>query len=98
MVAGGASAEVLARDPYMAVNLGEAYRHFKTIAAWGEGTEVLDGVGLPADAPGVVVSTKPSRLFIQESHRGHRLASPLGAHAGRRSLMGGDGPRVDALR
>ena len=65
VVAGGASAEVLAQDPYMAVNLGEAYRHYKTIAAWGEGTEVLDDVGLPADAPGVVTSSKPSRVFIQ---------------------------------
>ena len=65
VVAGGASAEVLARDPYVTVNLGEAYRHYKTIAAWGEGTEILEGVGLPAGAPGVVSSTKPSRSFVQ---------------------------------
>jgi catalase len=65
VVAGGASAEVLARDPYIAVNLGEAFRHYKTIAGWGEGNEVLDAVGLSADAPGVVTSTKPSRVFVQ---------------------------------
>ena len=35
VVAGGASAEALAVDPYIAVNLGEAFRHYKTIAAWG---------------------------------------------------------------
>ena len=65
VVAGGTSAEVLARDPYMAVNLGEAYRHYKTIGAWGEGIDVLDSAGLPAGAPGVVSSTTPGRPFVQ---------------------------------
>ena len=91
VVAGGASAEVLARDPYMAVNLGEAFRHYKTIAAWGEGNEVLGAVGLPADAPGVVTSAKAQPAVRPESHRGHRMAPPLGAHAGKRGLMSGDG-------
>jgi catalase len=66
VVAGGASAEGLAQDPYMAVNLGEAYRHYKTIAAWGDGTKVLKAVGIPVDAPGVVVSSKHGRIFTQD--------------------------------
>jgi catalase len=71
VVAGGASAAVLAGDSYMAVNLGEAFRHYKTIAAWGEGNDVLDAVGLlgavglSADAPGVVTAAKASRQFVQ---------------------------------
>jgi catalase len=66
VVAGGASAGVLAQDPYMAVNLGEAYRHYKTIAAWGDGIEVLEAVGIPLDASGVVASSKHGRTFTQE--------------------------------
>ncbi len=66
VVAGGSSAGALAQDPYLAVNLGEAYRHYKAIAAWGEGTEVLQAAGVPLDAPGVVVSPKPGRVFAQE--------------------------------
>ncbi len=66
VVAGGASAQALARDPYTAVNLSEAYRHYKTIAAWGRGIEVLDAVGIPTGAPGVVTSVKPGRTFAQD--------------------------------
>ena len=50
----------------MAVNLGEAYRHYKTIAAWGAGIEVLDAAGIPVDAPGVVTSKGASRAFAKE--------------------------------
>ncbi len=55
IVAGGASAAVVGSDPYTAVNLGEAYRHHKVVAAWGEGAAVLDACGITADLPGVVV-------------------------------------------
>jgi catalase len=63
IVAGGASAEALAVDPYIALNLGEAFRHHKTIAAWGEGTAVLEACGIDEDSPGVVTSVKASRAF-----------------------------------
>jgi catalase len=65
VVAGGPSADALARDPYTAVNLGEAYRHYKTIAAWGEGSEVLQACAIPSDAPGVVTSAAVSRVFTK---------------------------------
>ena len=65
VVAGGASTGVLAGDPYMAVNLGEAFRHHKTIAAWGEGCNVLTACAIPNDGPGVVTSTSVSRSFAK---------------------------------
>jgi len=54
VVAGGASAAVLGRDPYTAVNLGEAFRHHKVIAGWGEGRAVLESCGITGDMAGVV--------------------------------------------
>ena len=63
IVAGGASAEILAGDPYIAVNLSEAFRHYKPIAAWGEGTAVLEACGIASDAPGVVTAAKAARGF-----------------------------------
>jgi catalase len=65
VVAGGASADVLAGDPYIAVNLGEAYRHYKPIAAWGEGAAVLEAVGIALDGPGIVTSPRPGRPFTK---------------------------------
>ena len=55
VVAGGASADAVGADPNTALNLGEAFRHHKVIAAWGEGRAVLEPAGIAADAPGVVV-------------------------------------------
>ena len=63
VVAGGPSAVVLAGDPYIAVHLGEAFRHHKPIAAWGEGVAVLEACGIALDAPGVVTATKAARGF-----------------------------------
>jgi catalase len=63
VVAGGASAEVLAVDPYLAVNLGEAFRHDKTVAAWGEGVGALEACGIATDAPGVVTAARAGRPF-----------------------------------
>lgn len=55
VVAGGASASALATDAYTAVNLGEAFRHHKVVAAWGEGRAVLEACGISTDAAGVVI-------------------------------------------
>ena len=63
VVAGGPAAEIVGQDPYAAVNLGEAYRHSKTIAAWGQGRDVLKACGIALDAPGVVTIDKPTRRF-----------------------------------
>jgi catalase len=65
VIAGGESAKALAVDPYVAVNLGEAFRHDKTIAAWGEGLAVLEACGIAEDAPGIVTAAKPGRSYAE---------------------------------
>ena len=42
-----------------------AYRHHKPIAAWGDGTELLDRAGAATDAPGVVVSDRATKTFAK---------------------------------
>jgi catalase len=64
IVAGGSSADALAQDPYAAENLGEAFRHHKTIAAWGEGTSVLDLLAM-TDAAGIVTAKKSDPAFAK---------------------------------
>jgi catalase len=66
VVAGGSCAQELARDPYLAVNLGEAFRHYKTIGAWGEGVDALEACSIPSDASGVVSAPKGGRSFSNE--------------------------------
>ena len=71
VVAGGSSAAALAQDSYAALNLSEAFRHHKTIGAWGEGTQVLDVLGL--DGPGVVTATSAKAFLVP-------LAEAMGWH------------------
>ncbi|HUP71796.1 MAG TPA: catalase [Acidimicrobiales bacterium] len=54
VVAGGPSAQAVGTDPYAALNLGEAFRHQKTVAAWGEGRDVLASCG--CEGVGVVTA------------------------------------------
>jgi catalase len=73
VVAGGSSAEALADDPYAALNLGEAFRHHKTIGAWGKGTAVLDALSMTG-APGVVSAAKVDAAFAKS------LVAAMGMH------------------
>jgi catalase len=73
VVAGGACAEKLATDPYVAVNLAEAFRHHKTIGAWGAGTGVLDALSMTG-TPGVVTSSKSDAAFAAD------LIAAIGLH------------------
>ena len=66
VVAGGASAADVGADPYTAVNLGEAYRHHKVVAAWGEGEAVLESCGLTSDLPGVVMGNSVDADFADQ--------------------------------
>ncbi|MBA3267335.1 MAG: catalase [Acidimicrobiia bacterium] len=43
--------------------LQEAYRHHKTLAAWGSGVDALTAAGLDIDAPGVVTGERPLKSF-----------------------------------
>ena len=63
LVAGGTSVHDQEHDPYLAVNLGEAFRHHKTIAAWGDGVDVLAACSLATETPGLVTAPKASRAF-----------------------------------
>jgi catalase len=63
IIAGGEGAQAVGGDPYTAVNVGEAYRHHKTIAAWGEGCSVLDSLGIDEDAQGVITAKKVTAAF-----------------------------------
>ena len=74
VVAGGASADAVGADPNTALNLGEAFRHHKVIAAWGEGRAVLESVGIAADGPGVVVGDTADAAFAS------RLVEAMGWH------------------
>jgi len=74
VVAGGASAAAVGADPYTAVNLGEAFRHHKPVAAWGEGRAVLEACGIDAEAPGVVVGDNADAGFAG------RLVEAMGLH------------------
>jgi catalase len=51
----------------MAVNtyVQSAYRHFKPIAAWGDGVQLLTNAGIDPTAAGVVVSEKASKAFAK---------------------------------
>jgi catalase len=66
VIAGGSGAATLGRDPYTALNLGEAFLHYKPIGAWSEGREVLEDCGIPSDSPGVVRSSSASRAFAKD--------------------------------
>jgi catalase len=50
-------------NPLVAVNLEEAFRHAKTIAAWGRGRGGLDGLRLDPSAPGVITAETGDEAF-----------------------------------
>jgi catalase len=63
VVAGGRGAELLAADPFVALFVQEAYRHHKTIGAWGRGVDAISGFGIPIEAAGVVTGDAVDRRF-----------------------------------
>ncbi|MCU1398699.1 MAG: catalase [Acidimicrobiales bacterium] len=62
IVAGGSG---LADNPAVITWLQSAYRHFKPIAAWGDGDQLLANAGIATDAPGVVTSAKVNGAFAK---------------------------------
>jgi catalase len=73
VVAGGKRAAEIAGQPKALVMLQEAFRHHKTIAAWGEGTVVLDHLGIGENVAGVLRAPKASGL-------GDQLVTAIGWH------------------
>jgi catalase len=51
-----------------------AYRHFKPIAAWGDGAELLESAGIDTGAPGITLAERANKTFA----RG--LIPSLGVH------------------
>ncbi len=48
------------------MNLGEAFRHHKVLAAWGEGEDVLAACGITAELPGIVVAEASDADFASQ--------------------------------
>ena len=62
------------RDIKLVVLLQEAFRHCKTLAAWGDGAAVLKAAGISVRDPGVEVSKSVDKAFTAQ------LAAALGLH------------------
>jgi catalase len=71
VVAGGTSPVA---DIKLVLLLQEAFRHCKAVAAWGDGTAVLDAAGIAADSPGVVTGSSVVKAFTDE------LVAAVGLH------------------
>jgi catalase len=61
-------------DIKLTVLLQEAFRHCKAMAAWGDGTAILEAAGITADAPGVVTGDTAGKSFTDQ------LAAAVGMH------------------
>jgi catalase len=71
VVAAGAG---LAQHPAVVTYVQSAFRHFKPIAAWGDGAELLTAAGIERDDAGVVVADRMSGKF------GQGLVAALAVH------------------
>ncbi len=60
VVAAGAG---LAENPAAIVYIRTAYRHHKTIGAWGDGTDLLARAGIGVDEQGIVTATQSTVQF-----------------------------------
>jgi catalase len=63
VVAAGAR---LADDPIARTYLGAAYRHHKTLGAWGDGAELLERAGAGLGEPGIVTAEVSTQGFADE--------------------------------
>jgi catalase len=52
-----------ALDPKSAMMLQEAYRHHKTLAAWGSAADALAAAGIDLRSPGVVTGPRVAKSF-----------------------------------
>jgi catalase len=60
--------------PKVKLFVQEAYRHCKTIAAWGDAVSPLADLGVPDGSPGVVTAKTPTKSFVAE------LSEAIGWH------------------
>jgi catalase len=59
-----ASGSGLANDPAVLTWVQSAYRHFKPIAAWGDGEQLLTNAGT-TQGPGVVIAERATKAFVK---------------------------------
>jgi catalase len=71
IVAHGAN---IASNPAVLTYVQSAYRHFKPIAAWGDGEELLAAAGIATGSPGVTVAGRVTKAF------GNALLADLSTH------------------
>ncbi|MCW2724189.1 MAG: katE [Frankiales bacterium] len=71
LVAGGTTPT---NDIRLALLVQEAYRHCKTLGAWGDAAELLKALGVSTDDPGVVVGDGVAKEFTTE------LVAAVGLH------------------
>jgi catalase len=70
-----ADADALLGDAVVMTYVQEAYRHHKTLGAWGSGAELLRQAGAGTDEPGVAVSTRGATKTFAKA-----LVTALGRH------------------
>jgi catalase len=70
-------------DIKLVLLLQEAYRHCKTLAAWGTGSDILSACAIPLDAPGVMTRKSVKKAFNDQ------LFAAMGLHR----ALGSGGPR-----
>ena len=61
-----ASGTGLSANAVVMTYVQSAFRHFKPIAAWGDGQEVLSNSGIDTAAPGIVIGERPNRGFARD--------------------------------
>ncbi len=69
-----ADAAALVDDPAVIMYVQEAYRHHKTVGAWGAGRDLLQRAGIAGDEPGIEIRDKASKAFAKS------IATALGHH------------------
>jgi catalase len=80
VVANGAQ---LAGVPAAVTYVQEAFRHHKTVGAWGSGSELLTQAGIDAAQPGVLVTDRANKRFARDflaALARHRHWQRAGAH------------------
>jgi catalase len=55
----------LQTNPAVQTYVQSAFRHFKPLAAWGDGQELLAAAGIDREAPGVLVADKATAAFTK---------------------------------
>ena len=70
-------------DIKLVILLQEAYRHCKALGAWGNGSAVLEGAGIPLSGDGMVTGRAVGKAFTDQLVAADRAPQSLGPGRGR---------------